>query len=168
MSAIIDYNVRYGGRMVENNGCWEYVGGVRAVVDFQKDKVGYFLLRRLAYEDMHFTVIRGMWYCPSGVSFTYGLRFISSDRDVLGMEEARKAGLVTIYFDGEPLVENVSDNEEGQLDDNDGNLSIDEESIAPSGTHEVIFVDSSTTDASGNGSSSAGSVGTSYASSRRR
>ncbi|CAN0858910.1 hypothetical protein LINGRAHAP2_LOCUS7506, partial [Linum grandiflorum] len=64
--------------MVENNGCWEYVGGVRAVVDFQKDKVGYFLLRR----------------------------------DVLGMEEARKAGLVTIYFDGEPLVENVSDNEE--------------------------------------------------------
>ncbi|CAN0866764.1 hypothetical protein LINGRAHAP2_LOCUS9365 [Linum grandiflorum] len=134
MSATIDYNVRYGGMMVENNGCWEYVGGVRAVVDFQKDKVGYFLLRR----------------------------------DVLGMEEARKAGPVTIYFDGVPLVENVLDNEEGQLGDNDGNLSIDKESIAPLGTHEVIFVDSSTTDASGNGSSSAGSVGTSYASCRRR
>ncbi|CAN0840215.1 hypothetical protein LINGRAHAP2_LOCUS2760 [Linum grandiflorum] len=58
MSVMIEFKVRYGGKMVVNNGNLEYVGGIRDVVKLQKDKLGYFLLQRMALGNLGFTTLQ--------------------------------------------------------------------------------------------------------------
>ncbi|CAN0921718.1 hypothetical protein LINGRAHAP2_LOCUS32729, partial [Linum grandiflorum] len=58
MSVMIEFKVRYGGKMVVNNGNLEYVGGIRDVVKLLKDKIGYFLLQRMALGNLGFTTLQ--------------------------------------------------------------------------------------------------------------
>lgn len=105
MAEKINFVVRFGRTMRENNGRHEYVGGCIDIADPNKDALGFIYWRKIVYFELGYTQVGRISFCLIGEGNEDGFRWIWDDTDVGAMLRARSRATVTIFFEALPLQE---------------------------------------------------------------
>ncbi|CAI0561069.1 unnamed protein product [Linum tenue] len=130
MGDTIQLVLTHGGAMNMLTEVPQYVGGVRDVVNCDRDVLSYFEIVKTLIEDFGYLSVERVWYLTPGESMTSGLHEICTDADVINglLGDAEKGELV-LFFDatkdlGE-FAENYGHNNDGS-DDESENSAIEE------------------------------------------
>ncbi|CAN1335637.1 hypothetical protein LINPERPRIM_LOCUS36838 [Linum perenne] len=128
---LIDVVIRHGGRMDFNGSEPRYVGGEESVVGYHTDYLSYRTLNAVAKEDLGYTIVHRMWWLPPKKTMASGLRELFGDNDILYglMIDVKKVedGQVVMFFEAEREVSGGWDNEDGNLGDDEGYNSDDDD-----------------------------------------
>ncbi|CAN1216048.1 hypothetical protein LINPERPRIM_LOCUS483 [Linum perenne] len=128
---LIDVVIRHGGRMDFSGSEPRYVGGEESVVGFDTDYLSYRTLNAVAKEDLGYTIVHRMWWLPPKKTMSSGLRELFGDNDILYglMIDVKKVedGHVVMFFEAEREVSGGWDNEVGNLGDDEGYNSDDDD-----------------------------------------
>ncbi|CAN1300448.1 hypothetical protein LINPERPRIM_LOCUS24585, partial [Linum perenne] len=148
---LIDIVIRHGGRMDFSGSEPRYVGGEENVVGFDTDYLSYRTLIACAKEDLGYTIVHRMWWLPPKKSMSTGLRELFGDMEILYglMIDVKKVedGQVVMFFEAEKEVSWGWDNEDGNLADDEGLNSDDEDgaenSVQPPNPPFIVVSDQS-------------------------
>ncbi|CAN1128655.1 hypothetical protein LINPERHAP2_LOCUS4766 [Linum perenne] len=148
---LIDIVIRHGGRMDFSESEPKYVGGEENVVGFDTDYLSYRTLLACAKEDLGYQTVHCMWWLPPKKTMASGLRELFGDMEILYglMIDVKKVddGQVVIFFEAEKEVSGGWDKEDGNMGDDEGMNSDDddraENSVLPPYPPFVVVSDES-------------------------
>ncbi|CAN1216751.1 hypothetical protein LINPERPRIM_LOCUS759 [Linum perenne] len=128
---LIDIVIRHGGRMDFSGSEPKYVGGEENVVGFDTDYLSYHTLLTCAKEDLGYQTVDRMWWLPPKKTMASGLRELIRDTEILYglMIDVKKVddGQDVMFFEAEKEVSGGWDNEDGNMGDDEGMNSDDDD-----------------------------------------
>ncbi|CAN1120442.1 hypothetical protein LINPERHAP2_LOCUS197 [Linum perenne] len=130
---LIDIVIRHGGRMDFSGSEPKYVGGEENVVGFDTDYLSYRTLLTCAKEDLGYQTVHRMWWLPPKKTMASGLRELIGDMEILYglMIDVKKVddGQDVMFFEAEKEVSGGWDNEDGNMGDDEGMNSDDDDGV---------------------------------------
>ncbi|CAN1124827.1 hypothetical protein LINPERHAP2_LOCUS2569, partial [Linum perenne] len=128
---MIDVVIRHGGRMDFSGSEPKYVGGEENIVGFDTDYLSYRTIMAVAKDDLGYQIVHRIWWLPPKKTMANGLRELFGDNEILYglMIDVNKVedGQVVMFFEATKEVSGGWDNEDGNLGDDEGMNSDDDD-----------------------------------------
>ncbi|CAN1216560.1 hypothetical protein LINPERPRIM_LOCUS656 [Linum perenne] len=146
---MIDVVIRHGGRMDFSGSEPKYVGGEENIVGFDTNYLSYRTIMAVVRDDLGYQIVHRIWWLPPKKTMANGLRELFGDNEILYglMIDVNKVedGQVVMFFEATKEVSGGWDNEDGNLGDDEGMNSDDddgaENSVRPSHSPFVVISD---------------------------
>ncbi|CAN1181423.1 hypothetical protein LINPERPRIM_LOCUS6245 [Linum perenne] len=128
---MIDVVIRHGGRMDFSGSEPKYVGGEENIVGFDTDYLSYRTIMAVARDDLDYQIVHRIWWLPPKKTMANGLRELFGDNEILYglMIDVNKVedDQFVMFFEATEEVSGGWDNEDGNLGDDEGMNSDDDD-----------------------------------------